>query len=234
MPDVFHNLWTLLTGHDTGIWQIVGLSLSTSIVALTLATAPGVILAYHITQWNRPWRTLGIWLAQAALCVPTVLIGLALYLSLSRQGFLGALHWLFEQPGLIAGQTLIAIPVIVALSISAIQSCDVRISETAIVLGAGYWRVMRCLLRECRFALLAAVIQAFARVISEVGCAMMVGGNIAGHTRTMTTAIAFETSKGDFAQGMALGAILLGLALIINAALMLLQGDIHSARRVAT
>jgi tungstate transport system permease protein len=114
-----------------------------------------------------------------------------------------------------------------------VQAADPRLAETAITLGASRWRVMRTVLHEVRFGVMAALINGFGRVISEVGCAMMVGGNIAGETRTITTAIALETSKGEFAQGIALGIVLIAFALVINAALILLQGDVQTARRTA-
>jgi tungstate transport system permease protein len=106
-----------------------------------------------------------------------------------------------------------------------VQGADPRYAETAIALGASRWRTMLAVLREVRFGVVAALISGFGRVISEVGCALMVGGNIAGETRTITTAIALETSKGEFAQGIALGMVLIALALLMNGALMFLQGS---------
>jgi tungstate transport system permease protein len=185
---------------------------------------------YAIASYRFPGRRLLIWLAQAALSLPTVLIGLLLYLLLSRQGPWGGLHWLFSQPGIVAGQFIIALPVLVAFTLAAVQAADPRYAETALAHGAGSWRVMTTLLHEVRFGVMAAIISGFGRVISEVGCALMVGGNIAGDTRTITTAIALETSKGEFAQGIALGMVLVAIALAMNGALMLLQGDAHMAR----
>ena len=173
-----------------------------------------------------------IWIAQAALSLPTVLVGLLLYLMLSRQGPMGSLQWLFTQSSIILGQILIVLPVLIAFTLSAVQAADPRLAETAIVHGASGWRVMLTVLHEVRFGVMAAVINGFGRVISEVGCAMMVGGNIAGETRTITTAIALETSKGEFAQGIALGIVLIAFALLINAAMMLLQGDTRPARNM--
>ncbi len=120
----------------------------------------------------------------------------------------------------------------IAFTLSAVQAADPRLAETAIVHGASRWRVMLTVLHEVRFGVMAAVINGFGRVISEVGCAMMVGGNIAGETRTITTAIALETSKGEFAQGIALGIVLVAFALLINAAMMLVQGDTRPARNM--
>ena len=220
----------LLLSGDGTLWNIVWVSLKTSVIGLVLAAPLAVLLGYAIAGYRFPGRRIAIWLAQAALSLPTVLIGLLLYLLLSRQGPWGALHWLFTQPGIILGQALIAMPVLVAFTLAAVQGADPRFAETAIAHGASSWRVMLTVLHEVRFGVMAAVISGFGRVISEVGCALMVGGNIAGETRTITTAIALETSKGEFAQGIALGIVLVAIALLMNGALMLLQGDAHAAR----
>lgn len=219
------DAFTLLLSGDDALWQIVWVSLKTSLLGLALATVPAVGAGYLIASSRFRGRRVLIWLVQAALSLPTVLIGLLLYLLLSRQGALGPLHWLFTQAGIIAGQALIALPVLIAFTLSAVQAADPRLAETAITLGASRWRVMLTVLHEVRFGVMAALINGFGRVISEVGCAMMVGGNIAGATRTITTAIALETSKGEFAQGIALGVVLIALALLLNALLMLVQGD---------
>jgi tungstate transport system permease protein len=226
------DAFTLLFSGDATLWQIIWLSLKTTVVALAIATPIAVVAGYAVATHVFPGRRIVIWLSQAALSLPTVLIGLLLYLMLSRQGPWGGLQWLFTQPGIIAGQVLIALPVLVAFTLAAVQAADLRVAETAITLGASRWRVMVTVLHEVRFGVMSAVINGFGRVISEVGCALMVGGNIAGETRTITTAIALETSKGEFAQGIALGIVLVTIALVINAALMLLQGDAHAARSV--
>ena len=220
-----HDALNLLLSGDPALWSIIWLSLKTTLIALLLAAPLAIVLGYALANSAFRGRRVLIWLAQATLAVPTVLIGLLLYLMLSRQGPLGDLHWLFAQPGIIAGQVLIAVPVLLAFTLASVQAIDPRMAETAVSLGASRPRVMFTILHEARFGVMAAVISGFGRVISEVGCAMMVGGNIEGATRTMTTAIALETSKGQFAQGIALGIVLIGLALLINAGLMLVQGD---------
>lgn len=225
MIDATRAAFALLFSGDAALWQIIWVSLKTTGVALALATPPALLAGYALARGNFRGRRILIWLAQVTLSIPTVLIGLLLYMMLTRQGPLGDLQWLFAQPGIIAGQVLIALPVLVALTLAAVQAADPRLAETAITLGASRLRVMLTLLHEVRFGVMVAIINGFGRVISEVGCAMMVGGNIAGATRTITTAIALETSKGEFAQGIALGIVLIAFALLINAALMLLQGD---------
>ena len=225
LSEAIRAAFALLWSGDPALWQIVWVSLSTSIISLIFAAPLAILLGYLIASRRFVGRRVIIWLAQVALSFPTVLIGLLLYLLLSRHGPAGQLHWLFTQSGLIAGQVLIALPVLLAFTLAAVQAADPRLAETAITLGASRMRVMWTVLREVRFGVMAAVITGFGRVISEVGCAMMVGGNIAGETRTITTAIALETSKGDFAQGIALGLVLILLALIINLALLVLQGN---------
>jgi tungstate transport system permease protein len=229
LTDAILGAFTLLFSGDPGLWRIVWVSLFTSIAGLAIATPLAVLLGYGIAMHRFPGRRLVIWLAQAALSMPTVLVGLLLYLLLSRHGALGPLQWLFTQRGIVAGQVLIALPVLVAFTLAAVQAADPRYAETARVHGATHWRVMATLLYEVRFGVMAAVISGFGRVISEVGCALMVGGNIAGETRTITTAIALETSKGEFAQGIALGIVLIAVALAMNGLLLLLQGDAQSA-----
>jgi tungstate transport system permease protein len=227
--DATTHAFTLLVTGDAALWRIIWVSLKTSIVALAVATAPAIAIGYAIAMHRFPGRRIAIWLAQAALALPTVLIGLLLYLALSRHGPMGGLQWLFSQPGIVAGQFLVALPVLVAFTLAAVQAADPRYAETAIAHGASRWRVMCTLLYEVRYGVMAAVISGFGRVISEVGCALMVGGNIEGETRTITTAIALETSKGEFAQGIALGIVLVAIALLMNGALMLLQGEAATA-----
>ena len=228
--DATRDAFGLLFSGDPVLWKIIWVSLKTSLVGLLVATPVAVLIGYLIATREFVGRRIAIWIAQATLSLPTVLVGLLLYLVLSRQGPMGSMQWLFTQTGIIFGQVLIVLPVLIAFTLSAVQAADPRLAETAVVHGASPWRVMLTVLHEVRFGVMAAVINGFGRVISEVGCAMMVGGNIAGETRTITTAIALETSKGEFAQGIALGIVLIAIALLINAAMLLLQGDTRPAR----
>lgn len=227
------DAFRLLFSGDPELWLIVWTSVKTSLLGLLIATPFSIVAGYAIASHNFRGRRVLIWLAQVSLSMPTVLIGLLLYLTLSRSGPAGALGWLFSQTGMVVGQSMIAAPVLIAFTLAAVQSADPRLAETAITLGASAWRVMFTLLREVRFGVMAAIINGFGRVISEVGCAMMVGGNIEGATRTITTAIALETSKGEFAEGIALGIVLIAIALVINAGMMLVQGDAQASRRVS-
>jgi tungstate transport system permease protein len=230
LTEAIRNAFTLLFSGDASLWQVIWISLKTSVLALVIATPVAVAVGYLIATRSFAGRRVVIWITQAALSLPTVLIGLLLYLMLTRQGPLGSLQWLFSQPAIIAGQVVIALPVLTAFTFAAAHAADPRFAETAMTLGASRWRVMLTVLYEARFGVMAAVIHGYGRVISEVGCAIMVGGNIAGETRTITTAIALETSKGEFAQGIALGIVLVAIALAMNAVLMVLQGDARPAR----
>ena len=219
----------LLLSGDAALWQIIWVSLKTTTISLIIASPLAITLGYFIATRRFTGRRVIIWLTQASLSLPTVLIGLLLYLMLSRQGVLGGLQWLFTQSGIMAGQVLIGLPVLIAFTLAAVQAADRRLSETAVTLGASRWQVMLTVLHEVRFGVMAAIITGFGRILTEVGCAMMVGGNIESETRTITTAIALETSKGDIAQGIALGLVLVVVALVINAALMLLQGGANAS-----
>ena len=153
-----------------------------------------------------------------------MVVGLTFYLLLSRQGPLGELRWLFTQPAMVLGQIALALPILVAMGHSSLQATDRRAWETARTLGASRSRAILTLMREARFGLLAALLAAFGRIIAEVGASMMLGGNILHYTRNIPTAIALETSKGEFAQGIALGLVLLMMAFFLNGLLQVLQG----------
>ncbi|AEG68173.1 ABC transporter permease [Ralstonia solanacearum] len=218
------DAFALLARGDAALWVIVWTSLKVAVAGLLLAAPPALLMAYAVAMHRFPGRRVLVVLAQASLSFPTVLIGLVLYLLLSRQGPLGGFGLLFTQGGMILGQAVLGLPVIVAFALATFERADPRLAETARVLGAGPVRRLLTVFRELRFGLGAAVVAGFGRVIAEVGSALMVGGNIEGITRTMTTAIALETSKGEFAQGIALGIVLIALALLVNLVLAWLQG----------
>ena len=154
-------------------------------------------------------------LIQTLYSVPTVVVGLMLYLLLSRSGPLGYFGLLWTPEGMIIGQMVLIIPITTGLVLSALSSIDRNISDTLISLGATGFQTVVQVIKEARFAILSALILGFGRAISEVGVAMMIGGNIAGQTRVLTTAIALQTGLGDFGFSIALGIILLAIALVI-------------------
>ncbi|WP_313953456.1 ABC transporter permease [Accumulibacter sp.] len=225
LVDASNAALRLLLSGDADLWGIVAVSLSVTLRAMLIAMPLGIGLGYLLATIQFPGRRTLIVVVQGLLASPTVVVGLLLYLLLSRQGVFGQLHLLFSQTAMVIGQVLIALPVLIAFSLSAIQGADPRARETAVALGASKPRIAWTMLVEVRFALMAAVCNAFGRVVSEIGCSLMVGGNIAGVTRNIPTAIALETSKGDFAQAIALGIVLMVVALGINSAFAFFQGE---------
>lgn len=213
----------LLTGDPT-LWGIIFTSLYCSLFALLLIGPPSVALGFLIAKVAFRGRHALVVLVQSLLSFPTVVIGLVIYMLLSRQGPLGFLKLLFTPEAIIIGYMVIAFPVLVVFTLSAVQGADPRVYETARSLGASRLRAALTTLFEVRFGVMAAVFNGFGRVVSEVGCAIMVGGNIEGLTRNIPTAIALETSKGEFAQGIALGFVLIAVAIGINVALAWFQG----------
>lgn len=216
--------FALLAAGDPRLVEAIWLSFWTSIVAIAIIAPPSVALGFLLARRRFPGQRALVVLVQALLSFPTVVIGLLIYLLLSRRGPLGFMELLFTPTAIILGYIMIAFPILVVFTISAVQGADPRIYETARCLGAGLVRASATTLWEVRFGVAAAVVNGFGRVISEVGAAIMVGGNIEGFTRNIPTAIALETSKGDFAQGIALGMVLMAVALGVNILLALLQG----------
>ena len=216
-------LHLLVTG-DQELWSIVILSFSVSLKAIVLTPPPAMLVAYSLVNGNFPGIRVILAVFNSLLSVPTVVIGLFLYVMLTRQGPFGDLRLLFSQTAMVIGQILLCFPILVALGFATINAADRRVRETSITLGAPWWYTILTVLYEVRFGLLAAVLTGFGRIISEVGISMMVGGNILGYTRNITTAIALETSKGEFAQGIALGIVLLALAFVLTTFLTYVQG----------
>jgi tungstate transport system permease protein len=216
--------FALLLAGDPRLLQAIWLSLWVSVAAIALVAAPSVALGFLLAKKRFPGQRAAVVLVQALLSFPTVVIGLVLYLLLSRRGPFGPLELLFTPTAIMIGYMVIAFPILVVFTLSAVQGADPRVYETARSLGAGRARASLTTLWEVRFGILAAVVNGFGRAVSEVGCAIMVGGNIEGLTRNIPTAIALETTKGEFAQGIALGLVLMVVALGVNVALAALQG----------
>jgi len=213
-----------MTGPAAEVVQIAALSLRVAVLATAVACALGIPFGVWLGSTVFAGRRGVVILLNTALALPTVVIGLALYLLLSRHGPLGVLGLLFTWQAIVVAEIVLAFPVAAALSAAAVQSADPRIRRTALTLGAGPVRTAWAVAREVRLALLAAVAVAFGRVLSEVGAALIVGGNIRHETRTLTTAITLATSQGNFTLAIALGLVLLALALTVNAILQMLQG----------
>lgn len=221
--DASIHAFQLLFSGDAALWTIVGISFSVSLQAIIIATPLALLLAFVLAYVRFPGRSSLVSIFHTLQAVPAVVIGLTVYLLLSRNGPFGNLRLLFTQPAMIIGQIMLCFPLLVSLGHAAIQALDRRAWETARTLGASPWRAMLTLMHEIRFGLLATIIAAFSRIIAEVGSSLMVGGNILNVTRNIPTAIALETSKGEYAQGIALGLVLVSLALILNFLLGLVQ-----------
>jgi tungstate transport system permease protein len=221
--DAFLRAFWLILSLDREIVSIALRSLWVAGTATVLATLIGVPLAYVMTTRDFPGKRIVLTIFDTLMALPTVIVGLFGYAFLSRRGPLGFLDLLFTPTGMVIGDLILALPLIVALTIAAVNAVDPRVRLTALALGATSRQTSWTVLLEARYALMSAVINGFGRVVAEVGAAMMLGGNIRGYTRTLTTAVALETSKGEFAFAMALGLILLTLALMVNLLLRRLQ-----------
>lgn len=213
----------LLFSGDAAIWEIIGISFRVSTLAVLCAIPPALLLAFVLAYTRFPGRKWLISFFSAMLSVPAVVVGLTLFVLLSRQGPLGDFRLLFTQSAMVMGQFLLCLPIFVSMSLASFQAVDTRVWETARTLGASSARAFLTLLYEVRFGLMTALLAGFGRVIAEVGASMMLGGNILSYTRNIPTAIALETSKGNFAQGIALGIVLVLMAFLLNAFLHSIQ-----------
>jgi tungstate transport system permease protein len=221
--EILRTAISLILSGDRDVFEAVWTSISVASWSTIFAALMGVPLGLLVGLSQFSLKRVAITLLNTLTAVPTVVIGLVIYGFISRQGPFGGMELLFTTKAIIIGQTVLAVPIVIGYTLSAVKGADVRVIPTALTLGASRVQGLVQLTREVRFGIMAAVIAGFSRVISEVGVAMMLGGNVRGFTRTMTTAIALETSKGEFAFGIALGIILMAVALVINFALNLVQ-----------
>jgi len=220
----------LILSGDPEIFGVAVFSLRVALVATILACGIGVPIGLTVGTTRFWGRRATLTVMNTMLAFPTVVVGLLVWGLLARRGPLGGLGLLYTWWAIVIAELVLAIPIVAALTASAVQSIDPRIRRTALTLGAGPFRVHWAVAREARFALWMAVVVAFGRVLAEVGAAMIVGGNIRYHTRTLTTAVALATSQGDFALAMALGLVLLALALTVSVTVQMLQGRGHAER----
>jgi tungstate transport system permease protein len=218
---------SLLFSGDAELWTIIGISFKISTTAIIIAMIPAVLIGFALAYAEFPGRRLLISIFNSLLAVPAVVVGLTLYIVLSRQGPLGEWKLLFTQTAMVLGQIALSFPILVAMSHSAFQSAEIRAWDTARTLGKNPLQAFFIIMREVRFGLLGALLAGYGRIIAEVGASMMLGGNILNLTRNIPTAIAMETSKGEFAQGIALGIILVSMAFILTMSLQYMQGRGH-------
>jgi tungstate transport system permease protein len=220
----FRRALALLLSGDAEVFGIALLTLKIAVVATVIACGVGLPLGYLLAT-RRFWgRRAALTAVNTALAFPTVVVGLLLFGLLSRHGPLGGLGWLYTWQAIVVGDVLLALPIAAALSAAAVQGVDPRVRRTAETLGAGRWLTAWTVAREARFALAAVITAAFGQVVAEIGAAMMLGGNIRGSTRTLTTAVALYTAQGDFGIAVALGLVLIAIALLVNVTLQVLQG----------
>lgn len=217
MLDIINNLGEL--------WGIILMSLLVSITSTLVASSIGILLGIPAALKNFKFKKIVIRTTNTLMSLPPVLMGLVTYLVLSRSGPLGSLHLLFTPTAMIIAQTLLILPIIFGLIISSISKVGIEIKRNCLSLGAKDIDILRILIRESRVQILTAITAGFGRAISEVGAVMMVGGNIKGYTRVMTTYIALETGMGNFNNAIFIGIALLFISFIINLILHRLQGS---------
>ena len=208
----------LVLGGDPALYSIVALSLIVSLSAVLLAAVVGLPFGALLALTRFPGRSFIVVVINAFMGLPPVVVGLAVYLLLSRSGPLGALGLLFTPKAMIVAQALLVLPIVAALTRQTVEDLWTEYCEQLVSLGVSRARAIPTLLWDGRYGVLTAVLAGLGRAAAEVGAILIVGGNIAGVTRTMTTAIALETSRGDLALALALGMILVALVLLINAA----------------
>jgi tungstate transport system permease protein len=206
------------------LWAIIGLSLTVSLSASLAAAVIGLPAGALLGVWRFPGRRPLIIAVNSLLGLPPAVVGLALYLLLSRSGPLGSLELLFTPAAMIIAQAVLALPIVTALTHRAIEELWATYGDAMMDLGASRWRAVPALIAMGRLHMLTAVLAGFGRTMSEVGAIILVGGNIAGYTRTMTTAVVLETSRGDLPLALGLGFVLIGLTLMISAAAFALAG----------
>jgi tungstate transport system permease protein len=218
----FQAIHLLLQGNPetySAIWATVKVSSYSIGTSLLLGIPLGFCLGYFEFSGKKALRTI----VDTLMALPTVFIGLLVYAFLTQRGPLGNWGLLFSLPGIAIGQTILALPIVVGLSATAVESMDQKLHITILSMGASRRQLFVTSLWEARHGLLAGAIAAYGRVMTEVGISMMVGGNIKWHTRTITTAIALETNKGQFGLGVALGLVLLAIAFCVNVSVSFLR-----------
>jgi tungstate transport system permease protein len=222
--DSFLSALILIKTLDPALLNVVFVSLKVSLLSTLISSAVGIPIGFVIATTEFAAKRAVITVLNTLLALPTVVIGLSVYIFISRRGIFGAFDLLYTQKAMIIGQVMLIVPVVTTFTISAISRIDARYRRTAMTLGANRIQTAMVILREARFGIVASVVAAFGRVISEVGISMMLGGNAKGFTRTMTTAMALEYDKGELVLAVALGIILMGISLGMNILLNYFQG----------
>ena len=223
LGQAFQQAFGLVTAGDAGLWQIITLSLRVSLTATLIAACIGLPLGALLAVARFPGRAGLLVLLNALMGLPPVVAGLLIYVLLSRSGPLGSLGLLFTPTAMVVAQAVLITPILAALTRQVLEGLWEEYAEQLRSLGSGPIRAVGTLLRDGRFALLTVLLAGFGRASAEVGAVMIVGGNIDGFTRVMTTAIALETSKGDLPLALALGLVLMAIVIGVNAAAQVLR-----------
>ena len=216
-------VYLIITG-DTELFRITALSLQVTGIALLFSTLIGVPLGSFMGLKRFFGRHLVIALLYTGMGFPPVVVGLFVYLMLSRAGPMGFLGWLFTPKAMVVAQVIISFPLVAGFTMAAVMGVDPNLRQQVLSLGATEWQATLAILREARVGVVVSVIAGFGSIISEVGSVMLVGGNIQGSTRVLTTAIVLETRKGNFDLAMALGIVVLSLSFVANLLMLRLQG----------
>ncbi len=230
-PGPFGEAFRLIAGLEPDLVEIVLLSLQVTVTAVALSAAAGLPLGATLAVARFPGRGAAVTLVNSLMGLPPVVVGLGVYLMLSSSGPLGPLQLLYTPVAMIIAQTILVVPIVAALTRQTVEDLDAEIGDQLTLFGLGPLARGATLLWEGRMSLVTALLAGFGRAIAEVGAVIIVGGNINHVTRTMTTAIALETSKGDLALAMGLGIILLAMAIAINAAVVALGRPSSAERR---
>jgi tungstate transport system permease protein len=217
VQEAFGTAFELIASRDAELMRIIGLSLRVSLTAVLIGCLIGLPLGAALALARFPGRAAVVVAFNALMGLPPVVAGLAIYLLLSRSGPIGGLALLFTPPAMVLAQTVLILPIVVSLTRSVVEELWAEYAEQLRSLGSSRIRAVPTLLWGGRYQLVTGVLAGFGRASAEVGAVLIVGGNIAGHTRTMTTAITLETSRGELPLAVALGLILLAITLVINA-----------------
>lgn len=221
--DGFNEAIELLISGNESVYSAITTTITVSSWSLLISLLIGLPLGFFLGYYNFFGKAIIRTIVDTLLALPTVVIGLIAYTMLSQVGMFGEYNLLFTQQAIIIGQIVLGLPIIIALTASQVEAVDKRLYKSLKGLGATQYQILVATLVEARFGLMTAAMTAYGRIITEIGISMMVGGNIKYHTRTVTTAIALETGKGEFVTGIALGLVLFVVALSVNIALSVLK-----------
>ena len=218
-----HEALLLLLNLDPETLSAIDVTLKSSSLSIIFSIVIGLPLGFMLGFFHFPWRKVLKLFCDTLLAIPTVVVGLIVYAFISNRGPLGSYQLLYTLTGIVIGQTILALPIIISLTANAVEGMDKKLHLTLLSFGLTTSQMIRSVIWELRHSLIAVGVAAYGRVVAEVGVAMMIGGNIKWFTRTITTAISLETNKGEFSMGIALGLVLISIAFLVNVILYFLK-----------